>query len=93
MRVDTTSNAIDQLIENRFEILGLETSGESIYQVELPERMALVLGNETSGLNKETVEKLSKIISIPLANNIESLNVAASAAIASYEIVRRSLAI
>ena len=55
--------------------------------------MALVLGNETSGLNKETVEKLSKIISIPLANNLESLNVAASAAIASYEIVRRSLAI
>ena len=49
--------------------------------------MALVLGNETSGLNKETIEKLSKIISIPLANNIESLNVAASAAIASYEIV------
>ena len=93
VRVDTASNAIDQLIENRFEILGLETSGESIYQVELPERMALVLGNETSGLNKETVEKLSKIISIPLANNIESLNVAASAAIASYEIVRRSLAV
>jgi 23S rRNA (guanosine2251-2'-O)-methyltransferase len=93
LRVDTTSNAIDQLIENRFEIFGLETSGESIYQVELPERMALVLGNESSGLNKETIGKLSKTIAIPLANNIESLNVAASAAIASYEIVRRSLAI
>ena len=93
LRVDTTDNAIDQLIENRFEIFGLETSGESIYQVELPERMALVLGNESSGLNKETIGKLSKTIAIPLANNIESLNVAASAAIASYEIVRRSLAI
>tara|TARA_Y100001970_G_scaffold243275_1_gene308363 strand:- start:107 stop:856 length:750 start_codon:yes stop_codon:yes gene_type:complete len=93
VRVDTTSNAIDQLIENRFEIVGLETSGESLYQVELPDRMALVLGNETSGLNEETMRRLSKVISIPLANNIESLNVAASAAIASYEIVRRSLAI
>ena len=92
VRVDTASNAIDQLIENRFEILGLETSGENIYQIELPERMALVLGNETSGLSGETVKKLTKTISIPLANNIESLNVAASAAIASYEIVRRSLA-
>ena len=61
VRVDTTSNAIDQLIENRFEIVGLETSGESLYQVELPERMALVLGNETSGLNEETIGKLSKI--------------------------------
>ena len=51
-----------------------------------------MLGNETSGLSKETSESLSRTISIPLANNIESLNVAASAAIASYEIFRRSSA-
>ena len=90
--MDTVGNALDQLIQNRFEILGLETSGESIFQAELSERIALVLGNETSGLSKETSESLSRTISIPLANNIESLNVAASAAIASYEIFRRSSA-
>ena len=92
VRVDTVGNALDQLIQNRFEVLGLETSGESIFQAELPERIALVLGNETSGLSQETSESLSRTISIPLANDIESLNVAASAAIASYEIFRRSSA-
>ena len=36
VRVDTVGNALDQLIQNRFEILGLETSGESIF----PSRIA-----------------------------------------------------
>lgn len=91
VRVDTAINAIDQLIENRFEILGLELKGESIFQTEFSERMALVLGNETFGLSAGTTERMSKSVSIPLTNKIESLNVAATAAIVSYEIYRRSL--
>jgi 23S rRNA (guanosine2251-2'-O)-methyltransferase len=52
--------------------------------------MALVLGNETFGLSAGTTERMSKSVSIPLTNKIESLNVAATAAIVSYEIYRRS---
>ena len=46
VRVDTTNNAIDQLIENRFEIVGLETSGESSTKLNCPSEWHLCWGTK-----------------------------------------------
>ena len=51
---------------------------------EVPKRMILALGNESRGLSSVTLKEAACRFSIPLSRQIESLNVAATAAIALY---------
>ena len=46
--------------------------------------MALVLGNEERRLPPATLDACEKIVSIPNAGRVQSLNVAASAAVLIY---------
>ena len=57
----------------------------------LPERIALVLGNETDGLSEAVREELDDLVSIPMRGGVESLNVASAAAVAGYELLRRRM--
>lgn len=50
----------------------------------VPRRMILALGNESRGLSDRAVRQASCRFTIPLAGQVESLNVAATAAIALY---------
>jgi TrmH family RNA methyltransferase len=49
----------------------------------------LVLGNETRGLSRAWREACDALVSIPMAGSASSLNVAAAAAIALYEVARQ----
>ena len=49
-----------------------------------PERVALVLGAEGDGLTPQAVAAADTIVTIPMAHGIDSLNVAATAAVAMY---------
>ncbi|MFQ5678937.1 MAG: TrmH family RNA methyltransferase [Gemmatimonadota bacterium] len=46
-----------------------------------PERLALVLGNETRGVSKELLGRASRQVSLPMAGAVESLNVAVAGGI------------
>lgn len=46
--------------------------------------LALVLGNETSGITAETLDLVDQIVEIPMWGINKSLNVIVSAAIVSY---------
>ncbi len=89
LRVDTAVHAVSTLLEERFQILGFSSSGENLFYTDIPERVVLVLGNETTGISKDVMEYCHHKVAIPVQNQVESLNVAISAAIACYEIVRR----
>ena len=52
-----------------------------------PERVALVLGTEGEGLTPEALAAADTIVTIPMAHGIDSLNVAATAAVAMYALV------
>jgi tRNA G18 (ribose-2'-O)-methylase SpoU len=52
-----------------------------------PERVALVLGTEGEGLTPEALAVADTIVTIPMAHGIDSLNVAATAAVAMYALV------
>jgi tRNA G18 (ribose-2'-O)-methylase SpoU len=52
-----------------------------------PDRVALVLGAEGSGLTPEAVAAADTIVQIPMAHGIDSLNVAATAAVAMFALV------
>ena len=49
-----------------------------------PDRVALVLGAEGEGLTDEALAAADTIVQIPMAHGIDSLNVAATAAVAMY---------
>jgi tRNA G18 (ribose-2'-O)-methylase SpoU len=49
-----------------------------------PEKVALVLGTEGDGLTLEAIEAADTVVTIPMAHGIDSLNVAATAAVAMY---------
>lgn len=59
-------------------------------EISYPERVFIVFGKETKGLPEELLyENLDKCVRIPMLNNLRSLNLSNSAAIAVYEILRQ----
>jgi TrmH family RNA methyltransferase len=64
--------------------------GRPLAELELGERATLVLGAEREGLTPELLRKCDEVVSIPITERAESLNVAAAGAIALYEFSRRA---
>ena len=53
------------------------------------ERLAVVVGTEGDGLPKETIRNADFVVRIPMSHNVDSLNVAAAAAVAFWELRQR----
>lgn len=65
-------------------------SGEPLEQVELPERVTLVLGAERLGLPPDVVARCDAAVTIPEAPGAASINVGVAGSIALYEWRRRA---
>lgn len=50
------------------------------------DRLALILGTEGDGLSYEAISEADYVVRIPMSNNVDSLNVAAAAAVAFWEL-------
>lgn len=74
--------------------VGLEAEGTtSVFGLEVADRpLVLVLGAEGSGLSRLARRRCDVLASIPLAGRTASLNVAAAAAVACFEVARRRVA-
>jgi len=57
--------------------------------VDYRSRIALIVGNEGSGVSDELLSQASALVHIPMAPVVESLNVAAAASIILYEAARQ----
>ncbi len=53
-------------------------------------KLAVIMGTESEGLCRETMEGSSYIVRIPMQNEVDSLNVAAASAVAFWELFRTS---
>jgi tRNA G18 (ribose-2'-O)-methylase SpoU len=53
------------------------------------EGLAIILGTEGTGLQKNTIERSDYTVKIPMSNGVDSLNVGAAAAIAFWELTRK----
>lgn len=85
------SRAIVALQKAGFWVLGLAGDGKRTLAEALPRdrRVALVLGAEDSGMRRLQREHCDELVRLPMAEGVDSLNVAAAAAVALYEVVRR----
>ncbi|MGO1409635.1 MAG: TrmH family RNA methyltransferase, partial [Brachybacterium sp.] len=60
-----------------------------LFTVELPARIAWILGNEARGLDEATLAAAPLTVRIPLAGHAESLNVHTAATVCLFETLRR----
>jgi len=65
-----------------------DASGEPVESVEPLARLALVVGNEGAGLSSHSRTRADRIVALPIASAVESLNVAVAAGILLYELRR-----
>lgn len=72
-------------------ILTEPKADKNIFEIELKEHVAVVLGNEAQGISKSFKEIPHIACKIPQTGKGESLNVAVSASIILYEILRAKL--
>lgn len=73
-----------------YRIVALEQSPHSIVLKDyvLPQKIALLLGEEVHGITPELLEHCDDIIEIPMHGKKESFNVSVAGAIALYELTR-----
>lgn len=101
LRARTAADGLAALAEAGFVLFGLDGPGDaaersssrvtatSLFDVELPDRVALVVGGETDGLTDDVRAELHGTVTIPLAEGVESLNAAVAASLACFELARR----
>ena len=53
-------------------------------------KLAIIMGTEGDGLPDTTIAKATHVVRIPMSHNVDSLNVAAAAAVAFWELRKRN---
>ncbi len=88
--VNSVADAVSRLEELGVWTVGLEAGAEeSLFECPLfSEAVAVVIGGEGGGLSRLVGERVSKLVHIPMAPGVESLNASVSAALAMYEVRR-----
>jgi TrmH family RNA methyltransferase len=79
-----TWEALDRDLTDTEVVLTEVQGGESIYEIQWPERTALVIGSEAHGLSVEARQRASKRVHIPMRLGVESLNASVAASILIY---------
>lgn len=79
---------IEKLKSEGYSIVGLEIDDRSIpiYDFDAPEKMALLLGEEVSGIDDDHLNQCDFTVEIPMKGKKESFNVSVAAGIAIYEL-------
>jgi tRNA G18 (ribose-2'-O)-methylase SpoU len=90
-RVGAWPQTRELLTASGFHVAALALAPDAVdlktFAAAAPERVALVLGTEGDGLTAEAIEAADTVVTIPMAHGIDSLNVAATAAVAMYALV------
>ncbi len=88
--VDNLENLIKDLHDENYRIYATGLMSESFYySKDFTGKTAFIFGNESKGLSDSIRNLSDEIIKIPVIGKINSLNVAQSAAVIFYEVIRQ----
>jgi len=86
----SSSDTIKWLHSLKIKIFGTALTAEKFYhETDLSQPCAIVMGSEASGLSSLWLKEADDLIKIPMRGKIDSMNVAASAAIVVFEAMRQ----
>ncbi len=89
-RVTNLSRAIEQLKKAGFWIIGMDGYAKTnIDKLNKGGRLAVVMGSEGKGMRRLIEESCDMTVRLPIAENVESLNVSTAAAVVLYELSRK----
>ena len=89
---DTVAEALEALREDGWRLVGVELADGAVplHEAALGSRVCLALGHEDRGLSPATLAACDEVAFVPQLGKVGSLNVAQAAAMAMYEVRRRS---
>ena len=70
------------------QLFAADASGDDVASVTVPGRLALVVGNEGAGLSAEARARADRVVALPLAPGVESLNVAVATGILLHTLTK-----
>lgn len=86
----SNEQAYELLKQNDLPLVTADMNGKNLFSFTSPERFCLVLGNEGNGVSDFFKNNAHYTISIPMKNNVESLNVATAAGITLYSLLKNT---
>ncbi|HEY1289716.1 MAG TPA: 23S rRNA (guanosine(2251)-2'-O)-methyltransferase RlmB [Burkholderiales bacterium] len=90
LMVTNLARTLAELKERNIWIVGADERAEkTLYEADLPDSIAWVLGAEGEGMRRLTRESCDLLVRIPMRGEVESLNVSVSAGVCLYESARR----
>jgi 23S rRNA (guanosine2251-2'-O)-methyltransferase len=88
--VTNLARTLDDLKERSIWIVGADENAEkTLYESELPEAIAWVLGAEGEGMRRLTRERCDLLTRIPMSGSVASLNVSVASGVCLFESRRR----
>lgn len=90
IQVTNLARALEKIRDSDVWIVG--TAGEtdnSLYDINVGQRMALVMGAEGKGMRRLTRENCDELVYIPMRGSVESLNVSVATGVSLFEIRRK----
>jgi len=88
--VTNLARVLDLLKERGIWVVGTDgEAAQTLYQADLKRPLALILGAEGSGMRRLTRERCDFVVRIPMAGQVESLNVSVAAGVALFEARRQ----
>lgn len=64
-------------------------AGKVLPQIDLRGSCCLVLGNEADGISREVLAACDEAVAVPMATNVDSLNVSSAGGLFLYEVWRQ----
>jgi len=89
----TTAAELRSYIPEEYTLTALETAegARNIFNTSLPDKMALILGNEKYGISEEILKQCDLKVFIPMPGSVKSMNVTHAASVCLFEWLRQHI--
>jgi RNA methyltransferase, TrmH family len=86
---EAASQRISESENQRVSVYLADMDGQSCWEVDLRQPLALIIGNEAGGASESARKLATQKISIPMSGSVESLNAGVAGSVLMFEVVRQ----